>query len=146
MGRLVWIALGLLTACEQHVTLVDPGSLCIANSRSNFLGPADVVVGEPLPLMVTTGIGCSGSQVTAECMVDMVDNEAIISSVFEISTPGRLPWEGQRLCAGFFSVECEMPPAVEGLAIVHYGTQTMPVTAPRTGAHCIEAEIWTPQE
>ena len=105
MSRFIWIALGLLTACEQTTTMVDPGSLCFADNTTAFMGPAEVRVGEPLPLMVTTGISCDASQVTSECMVDIVDNEAIVSSVFEFTTPGRFPGRGQDLSACFRSID-----------------------------------------
>ena len=141
MARYSLLLLALVTACERSDTVVDGGNLCIADDDRNSLRPgtATIEVGDPIPLVVQAGFGCSTEVVSTECMVDIVGDEAIISSVMEVTTPGRLPWQGQDMCLALGSALCAMPPSTEGITRIRYGVNSMDITVPSEVARCISA-------
>lgn len=141
VGRFSILLFSLLAACERSGTSIDAGTVCIADEDDSFLRPgvADINVGEPIPLIVWAGFGCSTRVTSAECIVDVEGDEAIISSVIETTTPGRLPWQGQNMCLTVGSALCEMPPSTEGITRVRYGTNSMVVTVPGENEGCIDS-------
>jgi hypothetical protein len=130
-----------MSACEQSGTSTDAGNVCIADDDQTFLRPgiADIAVGEPIPLIVQAGFGCSTEVLSAECIVDVDGDEAIISSVFEFTTPGRLPWGSEEGCLTLGTALCDMPASTEGITRIRYGENSMVVTVPGESEGCISS-------
>lgn len=143
MGRYLLLVLMLATACEQNATVIDGGAVCIASDAPGSRdrpGTASVMVTEPIPLIVQAGFGCSTRVLFAECTVDIVDDEVIISSEMDVSTPGRLPWQGQELCLRLGTARCDMPPSTEGVTRIRYGDNVMDITVPGEAEGCISSQ------
>jgi hypothetical protein len=144
MTKLLFPSLFVLVGCAQSDTLVDAGAVCIDGIPDDgFPNEADVAVGEPIPLSFTVSAGCSASLVDAECMVDVVDGSALISTVVTVETPGRLPWASQNDCAVVLTTPCDMPPAPEGVTTIHYGENQMSVFVPGLADGCIGSQSAT---
>ncbi len=142
MGRFSLVLLALLTACEQSGTIVDAGAACIA--RDDFAsgdrpGAADISVGEPIPLFVHAGFGCSTRVLFTECTVEVDGDEAIIRSEMDIEVPGRLPWDNQDMCLRVGTAQCDMPPSNEGINRVRYGENVMDISIPGVSEGCISS-------
>ncbi len=134
---LVWL---VFAACAQSDTLVDAGAVCVGRTIDDDspIREPNVVPGEPIPLVFSMSGGCTVEFEDAECIVDVVDQEAIVSTVITIRTPGRLPWVGVQECGRLTTVACEMPPATEGVTTIRYADQSMDITVPSQSDQCIQ--------
>jgi hypothetical protein len=134
---IAWFA---LAACAQSDTLVDAGAVCVGRTFTDDspIREPNVVAGEPIPLVFNMSGGCTVEFEDAACMVDLVDQEAIVSTIVTIRTPGRPPWVGLPECGRLMSIACEMPPATEGVTTIRYGDESMDITVPSQSDQCVQ--------